>query len=777
MFGAGYEIAKRAEAMELTSLGTLLRQYRLAVGLTQEALAARANLSTRALSDLERGLSRAPRFDTLELLTRAMHLSAEQRAALFAAARPTLPSAAAPARPLLLLPVPPTALIGRAQEVTRGLSLLRERGARLLTVTGPGGVGKTRLALQLAHDLRDRFADGLAWIDLTAIRDPALVSQVVAQTLRLPEHVDRAFLEQVRAFLQKKQFLLLFDNFEQVCAAADFVADLLVSCPRLQVLVTSRAPLHLRAERQLVLTPLTRAAAMALFQERAQGMQLGMQDCSPTVASICDQLDRLPLAIELAAAHTRVLSLPLMLERLANRLQFLRGGARDLPERQRTMQAAIAWSFDLLTPAQQRAFRALGIFLGGCTLEAAVAVGWGADLSASDDVLSTIAALVDASLVEVDMASDAPPRYRMLAVIREYALEQLHAAGEEKVYQQRHATYYADLAEEAERFSPAQGSRESELEQESANGRAALQWAYAQGETALGLRLAEGFGLFWQRRGQMREAEMWLSRMLVVDAAAGARAAPLTVRSRALYAAAMLAMHLGRYDRAMALASEELALAKRTGDQADISKALVRLGAIALATGKEEQAAAYFTESYAAANRAGGEDAQSLPLLNLGEIARKRGDFARASALLEEALATVRANEMTWGIANILTMLGHLARQQQEYARAKARYRESLALYYGLGNATYTAWCLEGIAAVAGAEQRYAHATRLLAAAAALRQAAQTPLPPTEQEEVDTVVMTARAELDERSFSEEWRIGSTMAQDEAIADVLMGLAT
>src|SRR6266496_1322068 len=349
--------------MEPTTFGALLKRYRIAAGLTQEALAERASLSTRAISDLERGLSRAPRFDTLELLTRAMHLSAEQRAALFAAARPTLPSADAPARPLLLLPVPPTALIGRAQEVAHGLGLLRERGVRLLTVTGPGGVGKTRLALQLAHDLRDRFADGLAWIDLTAIRDPALVPQVVAQTLGVPEHVDHAFLAQVRAFLQEKQFLLLFDNFEQVREAADFVADLLVGCPRLQVLVSSRAPLQLRAEQQLVLAPLMRAAAMALFQERAQGMQPGMEDHAPTVATICDQLDRLPLAIELAAAHTRLLSLPLVLERLANRLQFLRGGARDLPERQRTMQAAIAWSYDLLPPAQQRAFRALGIFL------------------------------------------------------------------------------------------------------------------------------------------------------------------------------------------------------------------------------------------------------------------------------------------------------------------------------------------------------------------------------------------------------------------------------
>src|ERR671933_1427607 len=195
--------------MELTTVGKLLRQYRLAAGLTQEALAARANLSTRAISDLERGLSRAPRFDTLDLLSRAMDLSAEQRSALFAAARPALPNGDASARPLCLLPVPPTALIGRAQEVAHGGGLLRERGARLLTVTGPGGVGKTRLALEIAHDLRDHFSDGLAWIDLTAIRDPALVPQVVAQVLGLSEHVDHAFLEQVRAFLEEKEFLLL----------------------------------------------------------------------------------------------------------------------------------------------------------------------------------------------------------------------------------------------------------------------------------------------------------------------------------------------------------------------------------------------------------------------------------------------------------------------------------------------------------------------------------------------------------------------------------------
>jgi len=766
--------------MEPTTFAALLKRYRMAAGLTQEALAERASLSTRAVSDLERGLSRAPRYDTLDLLTRAMNLSAEQRAALFAAARPPLPGDDTKAAPLQVLPFPPTALLGREQEVTRALDLLQARGVRLLTLTGPGGVGKTRLALELAHTLRAGFADGLAWIDLTALRDPSLVPQTVAQVLGLREQADHAFPEQVRAFLQGKQFLLLLDNFEHLLEAADFVANLLVSCPRLQVLVTSRAPLHLRAEQQLLLTPLTPAAAVTLFRERAQRLQPHLDATEPSVAAICEQVDRLPLAIELAAAHVRVLSLPVLLERLSDRLLFLRGGARDLPERQRTMHEAIAWSYHLLPPTQQRWFRALSIFMGGYTLAAAESICWGEEPITSDEGLSTIAALIDASLVQVETTGDGLPRYSMLEVIREYAAEQLRAAGEEEDYQRRHAQYYAALAEEAERSGSGQGSRETHLERESANGRAALHWAYERGEMTLGLRLATWFGSFWIRRGQMSEGNLWLERMLALDEALGMQAASPAVHSRALYYASRLTMHLGKRDRALALAEEALALAERTGDQSDISNALAMLGSIALASGKEDEAATYFTESYVAAKRAkdaGNTHQISLALLNLGELARKRGDVARATEFLEEALAGVRAIDMTWGIANILTLLGHLARQQQDYERAKVRYRESLALYHRLGNATYTAWCLEGIAAVACAEGRYQHATRLCAAAAALRVAAQTPLPPAEQDDFDKVVMTARAELDERIFTEQWRIGSTMTQDDAFSYALIGLPT
>jgi predicted ATPase/DNA-binding XRE family transcriptional regulator len=784
--------------MEPTPIGALLKRYRMAAGLTQEALAARASLSTRAVSNLERGLSRAPRFDTLDLLTRAMNLEASQRAALFAAARPAVPSEDSKAASLQGLPIPPTPLLGREQEVARALGLVQARGVRLLTVTGPSGVGKTRLALEIAHDLCADFANGLAWIDLSALRDPALVPQTVAQALDLREQADRPFAEQVRAFLQDKQCLLLLDNFEQVLSAADFVADLLVSCPRVQVLVTSRTPLRLRAEQQLVLTPLTPAAAVALFCERAQQAQAQLDAAESAVAAICEQVDRLPLAIELAAAHVRVLSLPVLLERLSDRLRFLRGGARDLPERQQTMEEAIAWSYHLLPPTHQRWFRALSIFIGGFTLAAAEAICGSDEIVIPDEGLSAIAALVDASLVQAETTGEDLPRYRMLEVIRAYAAEQLRAAGEEDDLKLRHAEYYAALVEEAERLGAGQGSREVQLQRESANGRAALDFAYERGAVTLGLRLATWFGSFWVKRGQMSEGTLWLSRMLALDEARGGQAASPTDRCRALYYAAHLTMHLGRRERALAFAEEALALAERTGVQADLSHVLALLGSIMLAGGVEKEAATYFTESYAAAKRAGDHPGSIRPLsrslaerdavakragapptmglalLNLGELARKRGDLARASEFLEEALASVRAVDMTWGIANILTLLGHVARQQQDYARAKVRYRESLALYHQLGNATYVAWCLEGIAAVACAQGSCQHATRLCAAAAALRVAAQTPLPPTEQEDFDLVVMTAHAELDERTFTEEWRIGSAMTRDDAISSALMG---
>ena len=442
------------------------------------------------------------------------------------------------------------------------------------------------------------------------------------------------------------------------------------------------------------------------------------------------------------------------------------------------MYDAIAWSYNLLTPTQQGWLRALSIFMGGSTLEAAQSICSKNEPISNHEGLSIIAALVDASLVQMETTENGLPRYSMLEVICEYTGEQLRKAGEEDDYQRCHSEYYATMAEDAERKGSGQGTREAHLELESANGRAALNWAYERGEVTLGLRLATWFGYFWITRGQMSEANLWLTRMLALDESVGAPTFPAhtAIRTKALYYASRLNMHLGNRDRAFALAEEALVLAERAANHSDISYVLALLGSMALASEKEDQAEAYLTKSYTAAKLAkdAGDISQlSYTLLNLGELARKRGDLGQASEFLEEALSYVRSINMTWGIANILTMLGHLARQRHDYERAKVRYRESLALYHRLGNATYTAWCLEGIAAVACAEGSYQQAARLCAVAAVLRVGAQTPLPPAEQDDFDKVVMTTRAELDEQAFTEEWRMGLTMTKNDAISYTLL----
>src|SRR6266699_3167677 len=734
---------------EQTQFGTLLKRYRTAAGLTQEALAARAQLSARTVADLERGISHTPRHDTLALLLEALSLTAQQRALLLATARPEMAEPAPRARSLSPPTLPPTALVGREQEMMRAMTFLQRDGVRLLTLTGPSGVGKTRLGIQLAQDLGERFEDGVVFVALAPLRDPSLLPATLAQALGLREQTFDSIFELVRASLQE-QYLLL-------------------------VLVTSRAPLHVRGEQELVIAPLELEAAVTLFRARAQPVQPERDYAWPDVAAICEQVDRLPLAIELAAMHVKVLALPLLLERLSRRFTLLRDGAQDLPERQRTLQSAIAWSYDLLTAPQQRCFRALSVFLGGWTLDAAEAVCCQEGLLARDEVLMALAALIDHSLVSSESSVGGAPRFSMLETLREYALACLLAAGEEEQTRRQHAFYYAGRAENV--GWPTQGTHDVDLLQDFPNARAALHWATEQREIALGLKLAVHFTPLWFVHGQMGEASAWLEQLLSLDAGAGEQAAPPALRLTALYGAARMAMSLGHEEQATALAQEMLHLAEHSGDHAGKSLALANLGVFAQARGESAQAAASFAESYTQAKLSGDNRALGLARINLAESARLQGDLKRARVLLEEALSESRAMGFTWGVAATLTLLGHLARAQQDYPLARTRYRESLGLYRRLRNPTYTAWCLEGMAALDCAVHHYEHATQLCAAAAALRQKEQTPLPSAEQEPFAQTVMAARAALDEATFTEAWAAGAALTQEEAITYALSSISS
>lgn len=560
------------------------------------------------------------------------------------------------------LPMQLTPLIGREREVATVIRLLRRKQVRLVTFTGPGGTGKTRLAVQVASELSSVFVGGVFFVSLASLSDPMLVIPAIARALDIRESMGQTVFARLVEALQQEQVLLLLDNFEQIVEAAPQVAELLASCPQLKLLVTSREVLHVRSEREFAVPPLTlpdlahlpkpaalaRTPAVALFLQRAQAARPEFKLTSTnarTVTEICVRLDGLPLAIELAAARMKLLSPRTLLARLDQPLNLLTGGARDVPARQQTLRNTIKWSYQLLPTNEQKLFCWLSVFVSGCSLEAAEAVctvsGDGAG-----QVLDGIASLVDKSLLRrVRQAEEESEDQRllMLETIREYGREALEAAREETAARQAHADYFLHLAEEAEPAlkGPQLVDWLERLEQEHDNLRAALHYALESGNAEVALRLGIALERFWVVRGQRNEGLAFLQNALAESTEVIA-----AVRAKALLAAGRLAFNQSNYDQGEALAQEGLALFREIGDKRGIALSLNRLGVAAW----------------------------------------RRGDFRSARVLLEEDLALFREIGDQDRVAWSLFMHGLLDNKQGEYERASSRFKESLTLFRQLGN-------------------------------------------------------------------------------------------
>jgi predicted ATPase/class 3 adenylate cyclase len=632
------------------------------------------------------------------------------------------------------LPAQPDELIGREVEVGAIRQLLLGETARAVTLTGPGGTGKTRLALQIAVSLKDNFPDGVYLVALAPLTDSGLLASSIAMTLGILENPTRPVVESVKDSLQRKQTLLVLDNFEQVVAAAPVVADLLAACPGVKVLITSRIVLHLSGEheypvaplklpeagRQLAPEALERYPAIALFVRRSRAVKptFGLSSGNAVaVAQICAHLDGLPLAIELAAARIKILTPQAILDRLGSPLDFLKGGARDLPARHQTLRHAIGWSYDLLADDEKAFFRRIAVFTGGCSLEAVEQVSGGVGAPGAD-ALDAVTALVDKSLLRQEEGPGTEPRFVMLGTIREYGLECLKAAGEWESARRAHAMFFLELAEraEAELTGPRQPLWLDRLEADHNNLRAALSWAEEQGEIELGLRLGAALWRFWVTRGHMLEGRQRLQRLLALPGGE----ARTSARARVLHGLGTVIYEISDYAQARPILEEGLSIWREVGNQRGMAAALSSLGWLAIEIGDIGVARSLSEEALLLNRELGEKRGVAVALFNLGSVALQQSDYPAALSLFQESLALRREIGDRRGCAYVQVSMGWVERQRGNHDQADAILGEALALFRELNDKQLISWALAHRGVVAFDVGEYDRAQALLEESLAL---------------------------------------------------------